>query len=98
MCKDNYSIIINRIYRIFFTLCTDDLDTETPVIGKPDYWVNYNLLATQVSDATSLKIWCLCEEDDFDLAAEASRFTNVQSIDFNGPAFSKSPVFSTLNI
>ena len=47
------SLIVFIVF--FFTLCTDDLDTETPVIGKPDYWVNYNLLATQVSDATSLK-------------------------------------------
>ena len=82
----------------FFTMCTDNLNLEPSVIGNPDYCVSYSLLATQASDTTSLKIWYLYEEDDFDLAAGASRFTNIKSIDLNGHTFSESPVFSTLNI
>lgn len=83
---------------LFFGTCTDDTTPEPPVIGKPDYCSSYNLLSTQASTATNLKIWCLCEDENFDLATEAQRFTNVQSIDFRGNIFEELPIFPTLKI
>jgi Leucine-rich repeat (LRR) protein len=40
----------------------------------------------------------LCEDENFDLATETQRFTNVQSIDFVGNVFEELPVFPMLQI
>ena len=40
----------------------------------------------------------MCEDENFDLATETQRFTNVQSIDFVGNIFEELPVFPTLQI
>lgn len=81
----------------FIANCNNDPGSgPAPVPEKPDYCNTYTLLSDIADDAISIKIWCACEDEGFDLAAATQRFTDVRIIDFRCNNLEDLPTFPTL--
>lgn len=90
-------LMILGIGILFLSNCNPDPEPpQPPVDTKPTYCDNYTLLSQQAASATTIDVWCACEADDFDLAAELQRFTDIRDIDFRCNNLEDLPTIPTL--
>ena len=100
MMKTGYTFLQIAILGVGILLLSncnpDEEPPQPPVVTKPAYCNNYTPLSQQPSTATTLDVWCACEEEGFNLSTEIQRFTALRDIDFRCNNLEDLPTIPTL--